>query len=98
MSNAKINKDVAIRYVEELWPDGNLDVADEIISTSPENVRGIKGGTAQGPEGVKAMVGGVRSLREPGELFPTPPQAKKSPSRPCCFQIFKWVDCRRAVV
>ena len=47
MSNAKINKDVAIRYVEELWPDGNLDVADEIISTSPENVRGIKGGTAQ---------------------------------------------------
>jgi hypothetical protein len=89
MSNAKINKDVAIRYVEELWPDGNLDVADEIISTSPENVRGIKGGTAQGPEGVKAMVGGVRSFREPEELFPTPPQAKKSPSQALLFSNFQ---------
>ena len=61
MSNAQTNKDVALRYVEELWSQGNLDVEDEIISAEPEDVRGINTGTALEPEGTKAMVAGVRS-------------------------------------
>jgi hypothetical protein len=62
MSNAQINRDVAMRYIDELWAKGNLDVADEIISKPPEPTDGNEPGSLGGPEGVKAMVGGVHQL------------------------------------
>jgi len=62
MSKSQINKDVAIRYVEELWSEGKLDVADEIISSEPENVQESGSDSNFSPENTKAMVSGVRAL------------------------------------
>lgn len=56
---SEANKAVIRRFVEELWSQGNLDVADEIIHPNTRNPRG--GATwANGPEGIKQLVASVR--------------------------------------
>lgn len=59
------NKAVIRRFVNELWSEGRLDVADEIISESPRDRRGSGGMIAGGPEAVKAAVGSLRRIYSP---------------------------------
>jgi len=56
------NKAIARRWSEELWGEGNLAVADEIIA--PEYVRHDPGDPfpARGPEDVKRIVTLLRSM------------------------------------
>jgi steroid delta-isomerase-like uncharacterized protein len=59
--SAEENKALARRVIEEMFNEGNLDVADEILApdyvdhdpSSPQEIRG--------PEGLKAFVGMARS-------------------------------------
>src|SRR6187399_1134240 len=56
------NKAVALRWSEELWSQGRLAVADEIVA--PDYVRHDPGDPfpAQGPGDVKRIVGMLRSM------------------------------------
>src|SRR6188472_2183895 len=56
------NKAIARRWTEELWSQGNLSVADEIIA--PDYVRHDPGDPfpARGPEDVKRIVCMLRSM------------------------------------
>src|SRR5262245_46928580 len=56
------NKAIARRWTEELWGQGNLSVADEIIA--PEYVRHDPGDPfpARGPEDVKRIVTMLRTM------------------------------------
>jgi steroid delta-isomerase-like uncharacterized protein len=56
------NKAVALRWSEELWSQGHLAVADEIVA--PGYVRHDPGDPfpAQGPQDVKRIVGMLRSM------------------------------------
>ncbi len=56
------NKAMALRWSEELWSKGHLEVADEIIA--PDYVRHDPGDPfpAQGPGDVKRIVGMLRSM------------------------------------
>jgi steroid delta-isomerase-like uncharacterized protein len=56
------NKAIARRWSEELWSKGELAVADEIVA--PNYVRHDPGDpfSAEGPEGVKRLVRGLRDL------------------------------------
>jgi catechol 2,3-dioxygenase len=56
------NKAIARRWSEELWGQGNLDVADEIIA--PDYVRHDPGDPfpARGPEDVKRIVAMLRAM------------------------------------
>jgi steroid delta-isomerase-like uncharacterized protein len=60
--NTERNKAIARRWSEELWSQGNLAVASEIIS--PDYVRHDPGDPfpAQGPEDVKRIVTMLRSM------------------------------------
>ncbi len=55
------NKAIARRWSEELWSKGDLAVADEIVASN--YVRHDPGDpfSAEGPEGVKRLVGMVRA-------------------------------------
>ena len=56
------NKAVALRWSEELWSQGRLAVADEIVA--PDYVRHDPGDPfpAQGPGDVKRIVGMLRAM------------------------------------
>ncbi len=56
------NKAIARRWSEELWSKGELAVADEIVAAN--YVRHDPGDpfSAEGPQGVKRLVGGLRAL------------------------------------
>jgi steroid delta-isomerase-like uncharacterized protein len=62
MTTTEQNKAVAIRWSQELWGQGNLAVADEIIA--PDYVRHDPGDPfpAHGPEDVKRIVTMLRSM------------------------------------
>jgi steroid delta-isomerase-like uncharacterized protein len=62
MMTTEQNKAVAIRWSQELWGQGNLAVADEIIA--PDYVRHDPGDPfpAHGPEDVKRIVTMLRSM------------------------------------
>ena len=56
---SEANKAIIRRFAEELWSQGNLDVADEIIHPNNRNPRG--GPTwVNGPEGIKQDVASAR--------------------------------------
>ena len=59
MSIEDRNKEVISRFVEELYSQGKLDVADEIIHLNTRNPRG-GGMWASGPTGVKNFVASAR--------------------------------------
>ena len=53
------NKAIVRRIVQEIWNEGNLDLADELIT--PDYVDNVSGsGSPVGPEGFKDAVNGVR--------------------------------------
>ena len=57
---SKENKAIAKRIVQEIWNEGNLELADEIIAPDyADNVAGD--GSPVGPDGFKQAVAGIRS-------------------------------------
>src|SRR3712207_9344181 len=61
-TSAEENKAIARRWSEELWSQGDLAVADEIVA--PDYVRHDPGDPfpARGPEDVKRIVGMLREM------------------------------------
>ncbi len=55
------NKAIARRAIEELFNQGNLDVADELIAPNYVNHDPVSPEEARGPEGFKQLVCGFRS-------------------------------------
>lgn len=56
---SKENKAIAKRIVQEIWNEGNLELAEEIIAPDyADNVAGD--GSSVGPEGFKKAVMGIR--------------------------------------
>ena len=53
------NKALVRRFFEELWNQGNLVVADELMA--PSHVHHFPGKDIQGPDGVKQLVSGIRT-------------------------------------
>lgn len=54
------NKAIAKRIVQEIWNEGNLELADEIIA--PDQADKVSGdGSPVGPDGFKQAVAGIRS-------------------------------------
>jgi len=53
---------VVRRFTDEVWNQGNLNVADEIIAPAAANP---KGATAGGPYSVKDLVRGIREAFAP---------------------------------
>ena len=53
------NEAIARRFIEELWNQGNLDVADELIAA--EHVHHLGGDELRGPDGVKGAVFWLRA-------------------------------------
>ena len=54
------SKVLAKRIVQEIWNEGNLDLADEIIAPDyADNVAGD--GSPVGPDGFKQAVAGIKS-------------------------------------
>jgi steroid delta-isomerase-like uncharacterized protein len=58
MSDA--NKEIARRYIEEIWTRGNLEVADEVFAADILN-HVLPPGLPEGREGMKAIVAYARS-------------------------------------
>ena len=57
---SKENKAIAERIVQEIWNEGNLELADEIIA--PDYADRVAGdGSPVGPDGFKQAVVGIRS-------------------------------------
>ena len=59
---AEDNIFVVRRFIEEMWNQGNLDVADEIIAPASANPDGVM---AAGPDSVKNMVSEIREAFAP---------------------------------
>ncbi len=57
--STEANKVLVHRFIEELWNQGNLVVADELLA--PEHVHHFFGEDIHGPDGVKQLVSGLRS-------------------------------------
>lgn len=53
------------RYVEELWNEGNLDVADEIIAPATPSGKSGDGSAQGGPESIKKLVKQIRMFMAP---------------------------------
>lgn len=62
---AEKNLRIINRYVKELWNEGNLDVADEIIAPAPPGGEGDEGSVEGGPESVKTLVNQIRTFMDP---------------------------------
>ena len=52
------NKAIVLRFLEEVWEKGNLDIVDEIIAD--EHVHHITTRDLRGPEGVSQLVSWLR--------------------------------------
>ena len=57
--SSEANKVLVRRFFEELWNQGNLGVADELLA--PEHLHHFPGEDIHGPDGVKQLVSGIRS-------------------------------------
>lgn len=53
------NKVLVRRFFEDLWNQGNLAVADDLLA--PEHVHHFPDGDIHGPDGVKQLVSGLRT-------------------------------------
>jgi len=60
MSIADNNEQLIIRYFEEVWNQGKLDVLDEIISADYINHSPGMPNPPRGPEGLKPIVSAIR--------------------------------------
>lgn len=54
------NEQLIIRYFEEVWNQGKLDVLDEIISADYINHNPGMANPVPGPEGLKPIIAGIR--------------------------------------
>lgn len=57
--STEANKVLVRRFFEELWNQGNLVVADELLA--PEHLHHFPGEDIHGPDGVKQLISGLRS-------------------------------------
>ena len=57
--STEANKVLVRRFFEELWNQGNLVVADELLA--PEHLHHFPGEDIHGPDGVKHLISGLRS-------------------------------------
>ena len=59
MSTLEENKALVRRFFEELWNQGNMAVADELLG--PSHVHHFPDGDVDGPDGVKQLVSMLRT-------------------------------------
>jgi steroid delta-isomerase-like uncharacterized protein len=59
MSTLEENKALVRRFFEELWNQGNMTVADELLA--PTHVHHFPDGDVDGPDGVKQLVSMLRT-------------------------------------
>lgn len=52
---------IVVRYYEEIWNQGHLEVCDELIAPDYVNHSALQPGLPPGPEGIKQIVAAVRA-------------------------------------
>ncbi len=58
--SAEDNKAVVLRFIEDVWGKGNLNIVDELIANN--HVHHLTRRDVHGPDGVKQLVSGFRAF------------------------------------